>query len=69
MKKIPYKEEQFLKTLEQEREYRCKSSGDNGNEPFLTPLLFSIKHSLHVIISLLGFLVGYVLLQLLGLAG
>ncbi len=67
MKKLSKEDEKITRVLSQEREYRAQSSGNKCNAPFVTPLLFELKNLLRIVIILLGFLSGYVIIQLLGL--
>lgn len=50
--------EYFAKMLDEEREYRAATSGDKADEPFVTPLLFSILDSLRAVAVILSFFLG-----------
>ena len=64
MKKLSKRDQYFLEMLETERKYRSKTGGDDCDEPYITPILFSISDTLRFLVSLLGCVFG-VLLTLL----
>lgn len=58
MKKRRNGEDYFIKVLEEEREYRAATSGDQADQPFITPLLFSLRDSLRAIEIILSLFLG-----------
>ena len=61
MKKLTKKDEYFIKMLNAERNYRRSNDGEDGNEPFVTPILFSILDVLKIICCGLFFFGGAIL--------
>lgn len=58
MKKRGKKAEYYLKMLDEESKYRAATGGEDSDEPFITPLLFSILDALRALEILLALLFG-----------
>ena len=64
MKKLRKPDRKFVEMLNAERQYRAATGGNNADEPFITPILFSLLDTLNLIFYLLCFLGGAVLTKL-----
>lgn len=61
MKKVSKKDRYYLRMLNAEAKYIAKTSGEDSNEPFITPLLFSLLDSLNLLTVLLGCNLGFLI--------
>ena len=61
MKKISKKDKKFAEMLNAERKYRAATSGNDADEPFITPILFSLLDALNFVGYGLFFVLGVLL--------
>lgn len=62
--KLSKKDKYYLKMLNAEAKYISKTGGEDCNEPFITPILFSLLDTLNFIFYLLFALLGALLASL-----
>ena len=50
--------DEYIKALNAERKYRASTSGNKADEPFVTPLLYSLTSVLRIFLRFFAFFCG-----------
>ncbi len=61
MKKLSKKDRYFVEMFSAERKYRAATGGKDADEPFITPILFSLLDSLDLLFRVLCIGLGSIL--------